>query len=502
MQFGVSESIEHWGLYRPDDVALLNNGNNISYGELNSRINQICNLLNEYNITGDRIAIAIENKLDFVITLIASLRIGKAVVVLNINLADASLIINIKDTQPQLLIHDFNSERITPIETDLRSFNPININRFNSNAGSTSSLYTPPNYRQADDEWGVVFSSGSTGIPKGIERNHDSIVTELLGWCLELNLNRSSTFYIGRPIYYTGGLVLTLSTLLVGGQVILNDYTSYNNAKEIWEDYQNTLLNNDISWAFFIPSQIRLFLNAVINTSKPLLKANSILLMGEPITGQEKLMAYNQLGSNIVESWGNSESLGTITEIDDLCKRPNSIGRPFLTDKMFIVDEKIKILPPNNIGRIAGCEEGGFKKYSNRSEDTKRVKQEGLIISDDLGYIDNDNYFYIKSRVQDSIVINGNTIFISDIESKIRENSSIKDCCILTDEVSDRNSIRLICVVALKKEASINNQNLLSELNQILRDDEKLYNITIHKELPYSSSGKIDKQCLKKKLNL
>ena len=46
----------------------------------------------------------------------------------------------------------------------------------------------------ADDEWGILFSSGSTGVPKGIERNHNSIISELLGWCLELGLNKKTTF--------------------------------------------------------------------------------------------------------------------------------------------------------------------------------------------------------------------------------------------------------------------------------------------------------------------
>src|SRR5207248_99335 len=93
-------------------------------------------------------------------------------------------------------------------------------------AGSTKSFTVNSSWPQAapNDEWGIVFSSGTTGPSKAIERNHYSMVTEHLGWCLELQLRRRTPFYIGRPVFYTGGLVLALSTLTVCGCVIVDDF--------------------------------------------------------------------------------------------------------------------------------------------------------------------------------------------------------------------------------------------------------------------------------------
>ena len=101
-----------------------------------------------------------------------------------------------------------------------------------------------------DDEWGIIYSSGTTGAPKGIVRSDLSMFTELVGWCLELPITRNSIAFIGRPVYYTGGLVLTAATLLVGGSAILPHEWSVT----IYKSFMST---NVVDFAFLIPDQVR-----------------------------------------------------------------------------------------------------------------------------------------------------------------------------------------------------------------------------------------------------
>ena len=133
--------------------------------------------------------------------------------------------------------------------------------------------------------------------------------------------------------------------------------------------------------------------------------SETILSMGASISGEEKIKASHVLRSKVVESWGNSESLGTITEPDDLQTRPNSIGRPFLTDELYVLIEDQKMAKPGETGRLAGSEVEGFLKYSKRPKETCLVKRSGMIISDDMGYTDTDGYFYILGRLQDCVVL-------------------------------------------------------------------------------------------------
>ena len=355
------------------------------------------------------------------------IRAQRVVVILNTSLPTDSIGINLADTAADCFLHDDACAGL------VRAF-----------AGVPTTV-TPEDWRLPPDRdeisklrpaqpehlWGVLFTSGTTGTPKGIERQHYSIVTELIGWCLELGLTRNTLFYIGRPLYYTGGLVLSLSTLLAGGAVILNDYSDDSRFDEIWTDYKRVSSARPLSWAFFVPDQVRAFVRLAKAGQSAAKPASSILIMGASISGTEKTTARDTLGSEIVESWGNSESLGTITDPSDLDSRPESIGRPFLTDRMFVVDEAGRPLPTGEIGRLAGDQEAGFFAYSNRPDDTDLVKRNELIISDDMGYEDADGYFYVLGRDQDAVLHEGKTVFIPGIESAFLRSGCVDECAIV-----------------------------------------------------------------------
>jgi len=486
MQFGIAEAVEHWSRYRPRNVAIYSNDRIITYRSLNDTANKLCNFLLKQKISEPRIGIALSSKYNFIVSLLSILKMGKSVTVINTGLPDQSIAINIRDTCTNAVIVEQNMKNKIPSENvNLIDFPQDNeLKEFSNNFKLIN--------RFPSDEWGILFSSGTTGIPKGIERDHNSIVTELLGWCIELNLNKRTSFYIGRPVYYTGGLVLALSTLLVCGSVILNDYNDYNNPLQVWNDYQKYLHHNPITWSFFVPDQIRIFLKDIMSSIKTPLGSESILTMGSPITGEEKKETVKYLNSNIVESWGNSESLGTITDPEDVHIRPNSIGRPFLTDEMYIVNDDGNLLEPNEYGRIAGGEEAGFLQYSNRPHETNRVKKSHLIISDDIGYMDNSGYLYLCGRRQDLIVTSDGNIFLPELETKLRRIKGIYECSIVAKTQEDGSFFLYLFLVCSSDKTSVKEQ-INNQIKTILDDHEKIDKCFFVSELPRVPSGKVDK---------
>jgi acyl-coenzyme A synthetase/AMP-(fatty) acid ligase len=488
MQFGASESILHWAKYRPHSPAILHNGRVLSFWEFNELVDRVCLAVTTVKHDGERVGLAARSKLNFLVSLIAVLRCGKSAVLLNTGLTDEGLRTNLLDTEVSLLVHDESYKRISTLTADRTRMNTLGIRDLLAAREKAPSVQ--PVERGPDDEWGVLFSSGTTGIPKGIERDQNSMVTEFLGWCLELGLTRHTKFYVGRPIYYTGGLVLSMATLIVGGQIVINDYANDNNPDEVWRDYQQTLKSTKVDWAFFVPDQIRAFLKLAKKT-EPRDAAGSILVMGAPISGDEKVKASKALGSKVVESWGNTESLGTITDPEDLETRPDSIGRPFLTDELYVVNEDCKVLGSNQIGRIAGSEEAGFSKYSNRPRETEIAKRDRLIVSEDVGFTDSDGYFYVRGRQQDCLVIGGETLFIPSIEEKIRGLEDVEECCVCA--TGDEISVQLVAVLVPRNSSSIDLAKLLSSINGLLGQNEELSRIVPVKSIPRVSSGKPDR---------
>jgi acyl-coenzyme A synthetase/AMP-(fatty) acid ligase len=473
------------------------NGELTTYGNLNSLVNSAAYHISQADIPNERVGICVKSKFDFLVSLAGIVRAGKSAVLLNMGLSDEALSVNIKDAEVTSFIYDDTfSERIIALTKGLKKSHFLNIKKPTKDYSNKKA----PEYkiRNPEDEWGVLFSSGTTGIPKGIERDHNSMITELIGWCLELGLNRETSFYIGRPVYYTGGLVLSLSTLITCGRVILNDFKNDNDPNEIWGDYQSVLSELPVSWAFFVPEQIRAFTSIAETLRASPKEARGILVMGAPISGQEKVKASKLLNCEVVESWGNSESLGTITDPDDIRTRPNSIGKPFLTDELYIVDENCnQIIQPETYGRIAGNEEGGFCKYCNRPDATQQAKRNHLIISEDIGYVDRDGYFYICGRQQDSIVRNGETIFRSDIERKLRGLKWVSECFVSAKAIND-TSVELVAVIVPSDRHVTSKGDVLDRLNAVLNSNEQLSAVLFIDSMPHTPSGKIDKAAVDK----
>lgn len=257
--------------------------------------------------------------------------------------------------------------------------------------------------------------------------------------------------------------------------------------------FQNASDNSKIEWAFFVPEQLREFAHIYKSSRFSSNRIGSILVMGSKISGDEKSSIAELFKCNVIESWGNTESLGTITEASDLSTRPESIGRPFLSDSLFIVDENGNRMGSKTVGKIAGAQEGGFTAYSNKLKETNRVLQHGMIISDDLGYTDEAGYFYILGRESDEIEIGGNSYSISEIENAVRMTKYINDCCVIP-QTRDSDEKILICAVVIHQDwSSISSSDLCELISSDLPEGVIISEVHFLEKLPKLPSGKLDR---------
>lgn len=489
MQFGISEAVSHWGRYHPDDIALTSNEISYTYRELDQDVTRFAQNLSTLTrfTPGTKVALAISPKRLHLIAFLGVLRSGGVPVFLNTGLTSDIVTHNIVESEARLLVYCEGALTSNLLSTG----NAFGVNvetLLHNTANSTSADYCC----DPENEWGVLFSSGSTGVPKGISRDHYSMVTELVGWCLELSINRKTIFYVSCPLYYTGGIVLTSSTLLAGGHVILNDYKHENDREGIWQDFQATMKFHDVDWAFFVPAQIRVFIGIARAQGSLPLNAKSILVMGAPISGEEKLSIKHVLGSDVVESWGNSESLGTITSPEDLYLRPDSVGRPFISDELFIVDANGSKLAANRVGKIAGGQEAGFSHYCNKRCETDRVKAHDYIISDDIGYMDEDGYFYVKGRAHDLVEVEGRSLFLPDIEELVRSKFKISELAISL--LVSPDGCKTICCAIVSQDLEREHLHAAElQISQHLNVHKNSIKLTILDNIPYLPTGKLDR---------
>jgi long-chain acyl-CoA synthetase len=426
------------------------------------------------------IGVLVTDKVGLVIAVSAVLSEAATAVLLNLSLDVAVIRSMINDASCQAVIVDAGCKNLLDACRNIPTITISDTDQAKPDLPNERKLPI----RYVDDRWGILYSSGTTGTPKGVVRSDLSMLNEMICWCLEIPIVRSSVALIGRPVYYTGGLVLTASTLLAGGSVILPTEWSP-------EVYKCLIGRHTVDFAFLIPDQVRELLSRRSADTSPWPRPRKILTMGAPIAPQTKALILELLECDYIESWGNSEGLGTITSVNDAKARPRSIGRPFVADDLFVVDEDGLPLPRERTGRIAGRTDSVLSEYQNREDLNRELIRDGTVISEDIGKMDGEGYFYLSGRITQRIVRNGMPVFATDIENAIRGTQGIKDIAVFGIEDADEGQVPIAGVV-MEQGDHWDADALLLSANKMLTPEQRLASLFCLPALPKNAAGKID----------
>ncbi len=491
LYLSLHQSIRHWATYQPAKPALIEDDASISYRALQCGISKCRALISDLHLSRQTpVGILVVEKSKLIAAVSAALAEGHVPVLLNLWLEPQILRSMILDACCKAVMVDLAGERLAKASaqdlprTSVPDFSADNIRMEDDRQAEE---------RFVDDEWGIIYTSGTTGTPKGIVRSDLSMFTELVGWCLELPITSNSIAFIGRPVYYTGGLVLTAATLLVGGSVILPHEWSV-------AAYKSLMNTNVVDFAFLIPDQVRELIGSRLADASNWAGPRRILTMGAPMPESLKRSVQEVLKCEYIESWGNSEGLGTITSELDARVRPTSIGRPFLSDELLVVDEDARPLPKGSIGRIAGWADSVLTKYQNREDLDRRFIRDRMVISEDLGYVDSDDYLYLVGRVSQRIVRKGEPIFATDIENIIICMQRVREVAVIGVHDAAEGEVP-VAAVALKGEASENPDKFLAVANSKLLPQQQLKRVYLVSGLPRNAAGKVDYGVLRERLD-
>ena len=486
LNLALHRSVRHWAVYQPRKPALITEDRTITYSMLQSQILRLQTRIADLSLKRQSpIGVLVTDKVGLITAVSAVLAEAGIAVLLNLSLDPSVIRSMVNDASCQAVIFDSGGEALCKA--------CVNIPAIQISPAASSDHDLPsdrePRVRYVDDRWGILYSSGTTGIPKGIVRSDLSMLNEMICWCLELPITRNSVALIGRPVYYTGGFVLTASALLAGGSVILP-------AEWSTDIYKSLVGRYAVDFVFLIPDQVRELTSRRLAETNAWPKPRRILTMGAPIDPQMKASIHKTLECEYIESWGNSEGLGTITSEDDARLRPRSIGRPFLADDLFVVDEDGMPLPREHSGRLAGRTDSVLSEYQNREDLNRELIRNGMVISEDIGHMDSQGYFYLSGRVTQRIMRNGTPVFATDIESALRGIHGVTEIAVFGIDDPREGQVP-VAVVVLEKENAYGPEALLAAVNNVLSPEQRLEAILRLPAIPKNAAGKVDYVALK-----
>jgi len=499
----IGDWIKKWSFLQPHKRALIFEDRPFTYQEINQRTNQLCHFLLDLGIQkGDRISVLLYNCHQYIEIFFALSKMGAILVPLNWRLAGPELEFIIKDSGSRILIFDPEFEKV--IDSIRSHFN------FTTEDMVSTGPYCPDwtkDYEKGllghsvqephsqgsigdEDPHILMYTSGTTGIPKGAILSHRKTFFNALNADIFYNLTSKDIMIVSRPLFHSGGLLVEAAPVLYkGGTLVLKKRFQSHEILETVQKYRVTLLE--------MAATVYQFMLQECDVSQYDLSSIRCYFTGGERVPKAMLKEYYRKGMAISQIFGQTEA-STITFLspDDAILKIGSVGLPVFHGEVRIVDKQGKDVSPGEVGEIIIRGPTLMSGYWNRPDLTAETIREGWLYTGDLARVDEEGYIYIIDREKDMYISGGENVYPAEIEKVLHTHPKIFDAGIVGVPDEKWGEVGKAFVVLKPGEAMSN-----GEVFEFLKGKVAKYKIPKYVEyienLPKTASGKIQKFLLK-----
>ncbi|MDB5785804.1 MAG: long-chain-fatty-acid--CoA ligase [Caballeronia mineralivorans] len=485
----------------PERPALTFEGQTWSYGEMQRRIGRMSGVLKKGGVgIGDRVAYIGFNHSEVLVMFFAAACIGAIFVPLNFRLAIPELISIIVDAKPHTLIADEHHAPIVDRARDLLTckrylcLGPaiVGWEAINRTVAEEATIPAPA-ATYPDDVVLLLYTSGTTGKPKGAKINNGNIWASNVATVLANEFNSRDVALNSAPLFHAAGLCsISLPTLMAGGHLILQRRFDAREYLCGLEQYRVTL-------SIMVPAMM-LFVSQQNDFESANLSALRLLSTGGAPVPEHLLRTYNARGIPVSQSYGLTESTSaaTILQTDYSCAKLGSCGRASLMVDIRLVDGEGRVIAqPYVRGEICLRGPSIAMGYWNRPLETAELfDQEGWLRTGDGGYFDDEDFYYICDRIKDMIISGGENVYPSEVENVLCEHVAITEVAVIGGP-DERWGERVIAIAALKLGASLSLEELVAFAQDRLARYKLPRELHLVEAMPRTTTGKIIKSELR-----
>ena len=484
---GFKNNLEGQFLY--DDKGL-----NVTYRELDSETAKLANGLKELGLSeGDRVTVQVDKCIEMVYLYLACVRSNIIFHPLNPAYKEKELSYFLDDAKPSLFIS--NEETISSI-SDLSLEHSIDhlfvLN--NDGSGNFSDISTSEdNYITVacsdDDIAALLYSSGTTGKPKGIMLSHGNISSNAESLVKAWGFQESDCLLHALPIYHVHGLFVALGCVFMTGSKLkwLESFDADVVLKSIPEctvmmgvpTYYTRLLKRDL-----LDSKLTEGIRLFISGSAPLL--------------EETFNEFNQRTNHqILERYGMTETNMNTSNPLKGDRKPGTVGLPLEDVKVRVVDEENNVLSQGEIGNLQIKGPNVFKGYWEMPEKTKEdFSKDGFFNTGDKGLIDEGGYVSIIGRSKDMIISGGLNVYPKEIESLIDKIEGVLESAVIGLSDEDLGE-KVVAVIVSEESKTLDEKKVISEIKDQLAGFKAPKEVKFIDQLPRNAMGKVQKNILR-----
>lgn len=472
---------------RPDAACIADDSAQLTNAEFLSRVHAAAAALRRRGVgDGDVVAVMLPNRLDLVVTLFATWRLGAAVTPINPALTIGEAEYQIDDSGAMVTIAEDSSLSGPTMAPAELAAEPNGTNGTDSAVGAVA----PENDRLAL----LIYTSGTTGKPKGVMLDHANLMAMCEMAVSAVDLTEADHSLLILPLFHVNGIVVSiLSPLLARGRATIAGQFSPTTFFRTVERVRPTYFSA-------VPA-IYAMLTALPEDERPDVSSLRVAICGAAPMPPELIDRFElRYGTPIIEGYGLSEGTcaSTINPIDGV-RKPGTVGLPFPGQDVAVVDETGQVVPRGGTGEVVISGPNVMRGYLNKPEATAKTVVDGWLHTGDVGYFDEDGYLVLVDRIKDMIIRGGENVYPKEIETVLYRHPGVLEAAVVGAPHDVLGEVPL-AFVATRPETTVT----ADELHQLCREELSKYKLPeeIHfvDALPKNPVGKIDKPSLRTRL--
>lgn len=476
----------------------------ISFAGLDAGANACAHALASLGVRkGHRVAYLGKNHPLYFEALLGAARIGAVMTPVNWRLAPPEIAYILNDCEAEVV---FVGEGFAPVLAKVRGETPhvshvIGIDAPDCDGADYRQwrggfpASAPDSAITLDDDALQLYTSGTTGRPKGAVMTHGSILSsrdpahesEMREWQQPIE---GDVTLLAMPCFHISGTGTGIGTMVAGSNAIVLPEYDPTQALDLIERYP-------ISKIFLVPAAIQILLNHPRVHEVDFSRLKYITYGASPIPLELMKQAMDVLGCGFVQMYGMTETSGTIVALDPEDHVPEgspkmrSVGTPLAGVEIKIIDEKGEEVPTGTVGEIATRSSKNMRGYWNNPEATAAtIDADGWLRTGDAGYLDEDGYLYIHDRVKDMIISGGENIYPAEVENAIYAHPKVADVAVIGIPSEKWGEEVKACVV-VKEGEQLTEAEVIAHARKHIAGYKCPKSVDFIPALPRNPSGKI-----------
>jgi len=502
-QMNIGSLLPRHARYRSKHLAFVIGEERLNFCELNIRVNRLANALLAAGILkGQKMATVLPNCEELMLLYWAAAKTGIVIVPGSPLLQASGLTTLLRDSDTEIVFADASfAETLQSIKKDLPAIQNMNwilvgdgkrhssgltVSGFKSYADFISGAEEtePPDAKIVDgDIYNIMYSSGTTGAPKGIIHTHYVRANYCTHFASAWRMSPESIVLHAGAIVFNGAMLDLMPWMYLGATYILHH--SFDAGAVL-----KTIEEEKVTHIVMVPTQIMALLNHPEFMPEKLGSLEMLQNVGAPLLLEYKHKLNEELPGIFYELYGVTEGFFSVLDRDDALRKVGSVGSAPSFFDIRILRENGEECEPDEVGEICGRGPMMMPGYYKRPDLTKKTIVDGWLHSGDLGFIDEDGFLFLVDRVKDMIISGGVNVYPKDIEEVIIQHPAVSEVAIFGIPDEKWGEIPIAAVI-FHKEQNVVEEDLKTWINQrVDAKFQRVADVQVLEDFPRNIAGK------------